>query len=168
MDVIPLDFIDSKSNGFDTFYYDNVTYDYNEPSRTPRRLSRIYNFVVSVTDGINTEARLFKIYVVTEEFLKADNNIVQVDTNLFQADSGSNRLPIWITESNLGRFRANNYVTIFLDVYDPPTLTGTITYFLLPTNPDNTESVLQPGMELDSITGEIAGKVPYQARVSKT
>ena len=168
MDVIPLDFIDSKSNGFDTFYYDNVTYDYNEPSRTPRRLSRIYNFVVSVTDGINTEARLFKIYVVTEEFLKADNNIVQVDTNLFQADSGSNRLPIWITESNLGRFRANNYVTIFLDVYDPPTLTGTITYFLLPTNPDNTESVLPPGMELDSITGEIAGKVPYQARVSKT
>jgi hypothetical protein len=168
LDVIPLDFVESRSNGFDTFFYDNVTYDYNEPSRTPKRLSRIYTFVVAVTDGIHTINRLFKIYVVTEEFLQADNSIVQVDTNLFQADSNSDRTPLWITESNLGRFRANNYVTIFLDVYDPPTLTGTITYLLLPTNPDNSNSELPPGMELDSITGEIAGRVPYQARISRS
>jgi hypothetical protein len=168
LDIVPLDFIEAKSNGFDTFFYDNVTYDYNEPSRTPRRLSRIYNFIVAVSDGVYTKSRLFKIYVVTEEFLQADNSIVQVDTNLFQADTSSNRTPIWITQSNLGRFRANNYVTIYLDVYDPPTLTGTITYFLLPNNVDTSDSVLPPGMELDSITGEIAGKVPYQARVTKT
>jgi hypothetical protein len=168
MDVTPLDFVESRSNGFDTFFYDTQTFDYNEPSRTPRRLSRIYTFVVAVTDGVYTENRLFKIYVVTEEFLQADNSIVQVDTNLFQADSNSNRTPLWITESNLGRFRANNYVTIFLDVYDPPTLTGTITYFLLPANPNTSVSELPPGMELDSITGEIAGLVPYQARVSRS
>jgi hypothetical protein len=167
LDVVPLDFAEARSNGFDTFVYDNQTYDYNEPSRIPRRLSRIYTFAVAVTDGLNVVTRLFKIYVVTEEFLQADNSIVQVDTNLFQADSSSARRPIWITESNLGRFRANNYVTIFLDVYDPPSLTGTITYFLLPTNPDASVSELPPGMELDSITGEIAGRVPYQARVSK-
>jgi hypothetical protein len=167
MDIVPLDFVEAKSNGFDTFFYDDVTYDYNEPSRTPRRLSRVYNFVVAVSDGINTENRLFKIYVVTEEFLQADNSIVQVDTNLFQADASSNRTPIWITESDLGRFRANNYVTIFLDVYDPPSLSGTITYFLLPTNPDGSDSIPPPGLELDSITGELAGKVPYQSRISK-
>ena len=167
-DTMPLDSAEAKSNGFDSYYYDNVTYDYNEPSRVPRRLSRIYTFALAVTDGANAVTRIFKIYVVTEEFLKADNSIVQVDTNLFRADSSSNRKPIWITESNLGRFRANNYVTIFLDVYDPPTLAGTITYFLLPTNPDGTVSEIPPGMELDSMTGEIAGKVPYQARVKKT
>ena len=168
MDVTPLDFVEARSNGFDTFFYDTQTFDYNEPSRVPRRLSRIYTFVVAVTDGIYTENRLFKIYVVTEEFLQADNSIIQVDTNLFQADSNSNRTPLWITESDLGRFRANNYVTIFLDVYDPPTLTGTITYFLLPANPNTSVSELPPGMELDSITGEIAGRVPYQARVSRS
>ncbi len=168
LDVGPLDFVEARSNGFDTFYYDTETFDYNEPSRLPRRLSRIYTFAVGVTDGIYTETRIFKIYVVTEEFLQADNSIVQVDTNLFQADSSSARKPLWITESDLGRFRANNYVTIFLDVYDPPSLSGTITYFLMPTNPDNSVSELPPGMELDSITGEIAGRVPYQARVSKT
>jgi hypothetical protein len=168
LDVTPLDFVEVRSNGFDTFFYDNQTYDYNEASRTPRRLSRIYTFIVAATDGVYTENRLFKIYVVTEEFLQADNSIVQVDTNLFTSDASSARLPIWITQSNLGRFRANNYVTIFLDVYDPPTLTGTITYFLLPTNPDNSVSEIPPGMTLDSITGEIAGTVPYQSRVSKT
>jgi hypothetical protein len=124
LDVTPLDFVEVRSNGFDTFFYDTQTFDYNEPSRTPRRLSRIYTFIVAVTDGVYTETRLFKIYVVTEEFLQADNSIVQVDTNLFTSDASSARLPIWITESNLGRFRANNYVTIFLDVYDPPTQIG--------------------------------------------
>ena len=168
LDIVPLDFVEARSNGFDTFFYDGVTYDYNEPSRVPRRLSRIYNFIVAVSDGVYTKSRLFKIYVVTEEFLQADNSIVQVDTNLFQADTSSDRTPIWITQSNLGRFRANNYVTIYLDVYDPPTLTGTITYFLLPKNADTSDSALPPGMELDSITGEIAGTVPYQARVTKT
>jgi hypothetical protein len=168
LDIVPLDFVEARSNGFDTFFYDNVTYDYNEPSRVPRRLSRIYTFIVAVSDGVNVVTRLFKIYVVTEEFLQADNSIVQVDTNLFTSDASSARRPIWITESNLGRFRANNYVTIFLDVYDPPSLSGTITYFLLPKNPDGTDSILPPGMELDSITGEIAGRVPYQSRVSKT
>lgn len=167
LDVFPIDFLEARSNGFDSYTYDITVFDYNEPNRTPRRLSRIYNFVVAVTDGVYTETRLFKIYVVTEEFLQADNSIIQVDTNIFQADANSARVPIWITGSDLGRFRANNYVTIFLDVYDPPTLSGTITYFLLPTNPNGSTSQLPPGMELDTSTGDIAGSVPYQARISR-
>ena len=167
-DTIPLDIGDLNTNGFDSFFYDLQTYDYNEPSEVPKRLSRIYTFTVAVTDGVNTESRTFKIYVVTEEFLRADNNIVQVDTNLFQADSNGNREPIWITDSYLGRYRANNYVTVYLDVYDPPSLPGTIGYFFNTRNPDGTDSELPPGMTLDSTTGEIAGAVPYQAAVTKT
>jgi hypothetical protein len=106
--------------------------------------------------------------VVTEEFLQADNSILQVDTNLFQADATGDRVPLWITESNLGRFRADNYITIYLDVYDPVSLSGTITYFLLATNPDGSASVLPPGLVLDTITGELAGRVPYQAAITKT
>jgi hypothetical protein len=264
-DTMPLDVVRTNSNGFDTYFYDNVIYDYSDNSRTPRRLSRSYTFAVAVTDGANTINRIFKIYVVTEEFLQADNNILQVDTNLFQADASRDRVPLWITESYLGRLRANNYITLFLDVYDPPSLEGTITYFLLNTNPGSyklastgevittgryeisgkfpqfkyvitgtwsstknylvgdlveyaddsglavfwvcqnphinrrpgtgnfwnrkiytttgtfipenpsswlvvypeTASVVPPGMELDSITGEIAGRVPYQAAVTK-
>jgi hypothetical protein len=167
-DITPLDVSEARSNGFDSYLYDNVTYDYSEPSRSPRRLSRFYAFIVAVSDGVNETRRLFKIWVVTEEFLQADNSIIQVDTNLFRADNTDYRIPLWITESNLGRYRANNYVTIYLDVYDPPSLTGTITYFLLSTNPDQTASQLPPGMVLDTITGEIAGRVPYQSAITKT
>jgi hypothetical protein len=167
-DILPLDKPEARSNGFDSFLYDNVTYDYNEPSRAPRRLSRFYTFIIAVSDGINEVRRVFRIYVVTEEFLRADNSIVQVDTNLFQADATGDRVPLWITESNLGRFRADNYVTIYLDVYDPVSLSGTITYFLLATNPDNSPSIMPPGLVLDTITGELAGRVPYQAAITKT
>ena len=162
---------------------------------------------------------MFKIFVVTEEFLQADNSIVQVDTNVFQADNSAGRKPLWITNSDLGRIRANNYVTIFLEVYNPPELSGTISYFMLETNlgtyqlkstgeiitdgkyeisgilpffpranykaisindfdvlEPETENLLYPDpitgenplrLELDSITGELAGTVPYQAAISK-
>jgi hypothetical protein len=167
-DILPLDRPEARSNGFDSFLYDNVTFDYNEPSRAPRRLSRFYTFIVAVSDGVNEVRRVFRIYVVTEEFLQADNSILQVDTNLFQADATGDRVPLWITESNLGRFRADNYITIYLDVYDPVSLSGTITYFLLATNPDGSASVVPPGLVLDTITGELAGRVPYQAAITKT
>ena len=167
-DITGLDVYQARSNGFDSFFYDTFTYDYNEPSETPRRLSRAYTFVVTVTDGIHDIKRLFRMWVVTEEFLKANNSIVQVDTNLFRADNTAFRIPLWITESDLGRRRANNYVTIYLDVYDPPTLSGSIAYFLLPQNPDGSSSIIPPGMELDTVTGEIAGRVPYQSAITKT
>lgn len=166
-DTMPLDLANNETTGFDSYIYDLNTFDFTETAKAPRRLSRYYTFIVGVTDGIYEIRRLFRIWVVTEEFLKADNSIVQVDTNLFQADGDDTRKPIWITESNLGRVRANNYVTIFLDVYDPPSLAGTITYFKLPTNPDGSPSTLPPGMTLDTITGEVAGRVPYQAAVTQ-
>lgn len=167
-DTMPLDYANQTTTGFDSYIYDLETFDFTEPSKAPRRLSRFYTFIVAVSDGIHEIRRLFRIWVVTEEFLRSDNTILQVDTNLFQADASGERKPIWITESNLGRFRANNYVTIFLDVYDPPTLEGTITYFLLATNPDGSASTLPPGMTLDTTTGEIAGRVPYQAAVTRS
>lgn len=166
-DTSPLDYGRNNSVGFDGYFYDTQTYDYNETALVPRRLSRVYTFAIGVSDGIYTIPRIFKIYVVTEEFLRADNTLIQVDTNVFTADSNQYRIPIWITESDLGRITANNYVTIYLDVYDPPTLDGTITYFLLDKNPDESDSVIPPGLVLDSITGELAGKVPYQDRVTK-
>jgi len=166
-DTIPLDIGGINTNGYDSFFYDNQTFDYNEPNIIPRRLSRIYSFTVGITDGLAVEERLFKIYVVTEEFLRADNNILEVDTNLFQADSDGNREPIWITDSYLGRYRAKNYVTLFLEVYDPPSLPGVTTYILENQNPDGTASELPPGMSLDTVSGEVAGSVPYQDAVTK-
>lgn len=133
-DITPLDRVEAKTNGFDSYLYDIVEYDYSEPSQIPRRLSRSYNFVVTASDGRTETKRLFRMWVVTEEFLQSDNSIIQVDTNLFTSDSSANRPPLWITEAYLGRRRANNYVTVFLDTYNNIGLTGTLVYLKSDTN----------------------------------
>jgi len=166
-DEIPQDFQAARKNGYDSFFYDTTIFDFEEESLLPRRLSRSYNFVILVSDGIHSITRQFKIYVVTEEFLKADNTIIQVGTGVFTADSAAVRTPSWITDSNLGRFRANNYVTIFLEVFNPSTLPGIISILKLPKNSDGSDSEFPPGLELDSTTGLLSGKVPYQTRITK-
>ncbi len=158
-DVLPLDVPQARSNGFDSYFYDAVTFDYNEPVRAARRLSRPYAFVIAVTDGRNEIRRLFKIYIVTEEFLKADNSIVQVDTNLFRADAAGDRVPQWVTPGYLGRRRANNYLTVFLDVYDPAEFTGTIVYYKSDTNP-GTYKLKETGEIIIDGKYEISGILP--------
>jgi hypothetical protein len=158
-DILPLDVPQAESNGYDSFVYDGVNFDYNEPVRSPRRISRPYAFVIAVTDGVNEVRRLFKIWVVTEEFLKSDNSIVQVDTNLFRADASGNRVPVWTTPSYLGRKRANNYITILLDVYDPVELPGTILYFTQNTNP-GTYRLKETGEVITDGYYEISGVNP--------
>ena len=165
--VSPYDFGERPDNGFDSFFYDVVNYDKSIPSRSPKKLNRYYKFEVSVTDLTTVVKRQFQIYVVGDDFLRADNTVMQVSNGIFTADNTFIRVPIWLTPSNLGVRRANNYVTIFLDTIDPASLTGVIQYSLQSTNSDGTTSALPTGMALDQSNGEIAGVVPYQADVTK-
>lgn len=158
-DTMPLDLANTETTGYDSFIYDLQGWDYKENTKAPRKLSRFYTFIIAASDGIHEVRRLFRIWVVTEEFLKSDNSIIQVDTNLFQADGDGTRKPIWITESNLGRVRANNYVTVFLDVYDPPSLEGTMTYFKDPTNPGQYQ-LKSTGEIIDSGYYELSNQLP--------
>jgi len=91
---------------------------------------------------------------------------MQVGTGLFTADNTFLRAPVWLTPGNLGFRRANNFVTLFLDVYDPTSNQGIISFTVKKSNADGTPSVLPPGMAIDSTTGEIAGIVPYQPAVT--
>jgi len=165
-DTQPLDLANTDTTGFDSFIYDLQGFDYKETTKAPRRLSRFYTFIVAASDGVTEVRRLFRIYVVTEEFLQADNSIVQVDTNLFQSDGDGTRKPLWITESYLGRVRANNYVTLYLDVYDPPSLEGTITYFKLNTNP-GTYTLKSTGETITNGFYELSGQLPEFKYVQK-
>ncbi len=165
-DQIPFDLGERSTTGFDTFTYDNTIFDYSEPIKPPRQISRYYSFTVNVTDGITEVSRNFRIYVVDEEFLRADNAIIKSSDNVFRADNHYLRNPLWITPPNLGKRRANNYVTIYLDVYNPITLGQNIVFFLDQKNPNGTDSILPPGLQLDSISGELVGKIPYQPKIT--
>ena len=167
----PFDFGLQGSIANKSFYFDvqefSDLYNQQVSNRNQRKLNRFYNFTVNVTDGDSTVSRIFKIFVVGDDFLRADNTIMQIGTGIFTSDGTFLRTPQWLTPSDLGFKRANNYVTIFLELYDPNTVPGTISYILESTNSDNSTSTIPPGMTLDPITGEIAGRVPYQPAVTK-
>ena len=170
--------------GYDQGSYDNGVFDfglidqteiisefydsqYSDRIRTPRKINRRYQFRITVADEVGESKREFGIYVVGDDFVRADNTIMQAGTGIFTADNTYLRNPIWLTSGDLGYRRANNYITLYLDVYDPNSLLGNISYVFKDYNDDGTASTLPPGLALDTITGEVAGRVPYQPAVSK-
>ena len=181
--VEPLLAIDKVSNegNYDTAKYDAYLHDFSSVSafyfngellqnyvfRAPKKLNRIYEFKVSATDGYEVVKRSFIIYVVGEDFLRADNVIIQVANGVFTADNTYIRTPVWITPGDLGFRRSNNYITLFLDTLKNENQIGAIRYALQSTNDDGTTSTLPPGMTLDSDTGEVAGRVGYQPAVTR-
>ena len=166
-DSVAYDYGVRSSNGFDSFFYDTTIYDLVIPTRSPRKLNRNYEFIVSVNDGDTIARRKFKIYVVGDDLGRVDNTIMEVDTGVFTADNTHIRIPLWLTPRDFGFRRANNYVTLFLDVLDTNELLGVLTYTLQEVNDDGTTSTIPEGLTLDTTTGEIAGRVPYQPSVTK-
>ena len=117
-DKVAYDFGYRSTNGFDSFIYDSVFYDYNIVSNTPRQLNRNYQFIISVTDGDTVVSREFDIFVVGDDYFKADNNTLLDSTGLFTADVTFLTAPVWSTPSTLGTLRANNYTIIPINLYD--------------------------------------------------
>lgn len=133
-DSIAYDFGTRSANGYDSYIYDIVNFDYSISSLAPKKLNRYYEFLVTVTDGDTSSTRKFKIFVVGDDYFRADNVGVWAGNGTFTVDGTYVRAPIWITPKNLGVRRANNYLTFKLDTYDGLDL-GPITYNLDTVNP---------------------------------
>ena len=116
-------------------YYGEVDFTNIELVRPPRKLNRRYPFIVTVADDTSFAKRQFEIYVVADDFARADNTILEADTNVFTADFTYLRNPIWLTPENLGVKRANNYTTVFLETLKQPDVSGAIKYVFKQTNP---------------------------------
>ena len=129
-DSVGYDFGYRSSNGYDSFVYDSVFYDFANNSTTPRKLNRKYQFIVSVSDGDVVAKRQFNIYVVGDDFLRADNVITTAGNGVFTVDSTYLRSPLWLTSTDLGIKRANNYLTFLLDVYEGPGIVDPVFYNL--------------------------------------
>ena len=117
-DTVAYDWGSRPSNGYDSYLFDSIIFDYSVGERGPRKLNRNYEFIVSVTDGDSISKRKFKIFVVSDDYFRADNTIWLNGTGLFTADVTYMQAPIWVTSKNLGTYRANNYVTLIIDTYD--------------------------------------------------
>jgi ribosomal protein L23 len=107
-----------NKGGYEYYPYD-IIYDY-EPDPVPlKTLNRTYEFYVTVSNGIRLyDRRRFQIYVIGDTFFRADTTALISQSGMFTADASYLRNPIWLTPSDLGMYRANNYITLVLDVYD--------------------------------------------------
>lgn len=118
-DAASYDFALRPTNGFDSYVYDQVFYDYNLPYTRPSSLNVNYQFKVTVTDGNHYAQRIFKIFVVGDDQFRADTTTSDgFASGLFTADVTYLRQPAWLTNTNIGLFRANNYLTIPVILYD--------------------------------------------------
>ena len=168
-DAVAFDFAFRPTNGYDSFVYDNVFYDLSISSRGPKKLNRNYEFIISVSDGDVTPAttitttgtgtstvvtttytakRKFKIFVVGDDYFRADNSSWLDGSGLFTSDVTYLRAPIWITPKFLGTYRANNYLTIPLETYE----TENTFYSLNPVNAD-IRAVTKQKLLSDNIIG---------------
>lgn len=163
----PFDYAVLSGNGYGTFYYDSQVFDFFEATQSLRKINRYFPFAVTVTDGDTFKRREFRIYVVGDDFLRSDNTVMRSSTGVFTADVTHVRTPVWITPRDLGYKRANNYVTLYLDIIDNDTLTGAVIYTLEDVNDDGSVSELPPGLRLDSRSGEIVGRIPYQPAITQ-
>jgi hypothetical protein len=158
-DGVVYDFGTRPSNGFASFLYDQITYDYSTPTNPPKKVNRNYEFYISLTDGDTVARRRYRMFVVADDFFRADNTFLPAGTGVYKADGTFLRSPVWKTPEYLGIVRANNYVTKILDTYE----TGDSTLVLY----EIVSGSLPPGMEFDISTSEIFGNVPYQPAVTK-
>jgi len=172
-DILALDNQGSKSGGYDTENYDRYPYEHSTvvvggtPTR-PKYLARVYQFYVTVTDGVADAKRLFQIKVEDPSSFRVDTVLIDVDTILYTADASYLITPQWLTPVNLGYIRANNIEVIQLKTYDPDANTGPTTYdWNLPTtNIDGTPNIHPPHFDLDPITGVLFAQIPFQPAYS--
>ena len=133
-DNVAYDFGYRPSNGYDSYIYDTITYDFSISSMVPKKLNRYYEFLVNISDGDTSSTRKFKIFVVGDDYFRTDTVAISSGNGMFTVDTTYVRAPIWVTPTNLGVKRANNYLTFKLDTYEALEL-GPIVYSLDSVNP---------------------------------
>jgi hypothetical protein len=117
-DSVAYDFAFRPTNGYDSYFYDTIFFDFSLAANKPKKLNRTYQFTITVTDGDTVSKRTFKIFVVGDDYFRADNTTWLNGDTMFTSDVTYLRAPMWLTPSYLGLKRANNYITLILDTYD--------------------------------------------------
>ena len=112
----------------------------------PKSINKIYRFTVGVTDGIANSQRTFTIEVASPDNLRADNGILNIDSEYLDASASYLLAPIWQTKfgsklprtHNLGSVRAGKNQVMQLYEYDPYPLEGPVYFDWLTSrvNPD--------------------------------
>jgi hypothetical protein len=122
-DVLKLSYRLISKGGYDLEPYDQFPYDHISVvsaagASSTRFISKVYQFYVSVTNGVSTSKQLFSIKVEDTQSLRVDSTLILSDETDFTADAGYLLSPQWLTPANLGYVRAKNKEVLKLYTYD--------------------------------------------------
>ena len=141
-DNLTLDSSVSLSGGYDEESYDRYPYDHALMNQNvvelvrPESINKIYQFYVTVTDGIASSRRLFNIEVVDPNSLRVDNTYIHADSSAYNISASYLLAPIWQSGQggllpvvyNLGTIRASREQIISLHEYDPYPFVGPVVF----------------------------------------
>ena len=156
---------DSTEIGWDAVAFDN-TQVFDQIVRLGS-VNTNYEFVVSVSDGINYTPRAFSIFVRGTSTIKADTLETTADTTDITADASDIRGIIFEQPAGLlATIKHANYNIVKIDYIDPDEALGlggasSVRFSLL-------SGTLPTGMSLDTLIGEIYGVIPTINRAETT
>lgn len=132
------------------------------PSPGQAPVSRGFQFTLSLSDGKESVARNFEIYVYAKNTMTADNTVDTADNDFITADVTPQRPPVLITpEGSLGIVRADNFFAFRFEAID---FEGDDIDYLLITGPNPPFGTfgIPPGLSLNIDTGWLYGYIPDQ------
>ena len=138
----------------------NILYD---QTVTTKSISKNFDFIVRVTDGVSYVDQNNSIFVYSADFWRVSNTAITIDTTQIQGspvtmDLSANRRPVFRTASDLGSFRHDNQVVIKIDVEDFDPLQADLEYSIQ-------SGALPSGLSIDITSGEIYGRLARQSAV---
>lgn len=129
---------------------------------TTRASSKNFQFTVEISDGKQSNTRVFEIYVYSRDTMTADTTEITADNTFITADVSPVRVPVLINpEGSIGQVRSDNffaYQFVAEDFDGDP-----IAYEFIPSAQGDI-----PGLDFSEQTGWLAGYIPDQGATETT
>ena len=167
--------------------YDVTEYDQYPFSFSTRATSRNYQFSLEITDGKESNVRVFEIYVYAKSTMRADTTDYTADNTFLTADLTPDHVPVLLNDAGfIGRYRGDNWFAYKFDAID---FDGDPVAFSITAGPgigfdsatvpgaigsydvggfDRSALSLPPGLSIDTETGWFYGYIPDQGSTEQT
>jgi hypothetical protein len=136
---------DTATAGYDSTQFDQYPFDFST-----RSASKNYQFTIEVTDGKESDVRVFEIFVYSKDSMSADTTDFTADNTFITADVVPTRTPILLNPTgSIGQVRSDNFYAFRFIAED---FDGDPVEYIIASPP--------PGLTLNSITGWLYGYIP--------
>ena len=130
---------------------------------TTKSVSKNFDFIVRVSDGVSYVEQNNSIFVYSADFFRVSNTAITIDATELDGtaltmDFSGNRRPVFRTGADLGTFRHDNNIVVKIDVEDFDPLQGDLEYSI-------NSGALPAGVSIDVKSGELYGKLARQSAV---